>query len=353
MLLTNTVRRSFVALVLALIALGGTACGGPDVNELIDQTFAEDKKVDSGRLSVAVNVRTQGGPPQLSQPVDLRLSGPFQGQGERQLPKFDFALTANLGGRSVNAGATSTADAGFVKLQGQAYRVEDSIFASFKQAYQQAQTQAARERQRGGDSPTTLGIDPRAWLRNAKVVGDEDVAGAETTHVAAQVDVPRLLDDVSEALGKARSQGLPQAGQLPPSLTPEQRRQVQEAVRGASFDFWTGKDDKVLRRLRVRLNFQVPPAERARTGGVTGGQVTFTLELADLNEGQSVSAPANPRPFSELGGALGGLGGGAARPSTAPGARPGGSPYTPAFPRCLREAAGDPAKIQRCNALLR
>jgi hypothetical protein len=356
LLLTNTARRAFVALFLVFFALGLTACGGPDVNQLIDETFAGgDKKVDSGRITLAVNIRTQGSS-QLAQPIDLRLNGPFQSQGKQQLPKFDFGLTANLAGRPVNAGATSTGDAGFLKLQGQAYKLEDNMFASIKQAYQQAQARAAQEKDKGDTSPAALGIDPRSWLRDAKVVGDEDVAGAETTHVSARVEIPKLLDDVSEALGKARSQGVPQAGQLPPSLTPEQRRQVQEAIRGATFDFWTGKDDKVLRKLQIKLDFQVPAAERARAGGVTGGQLGFTLEMAELNKAQNIAAPPNPRPLSELGGALGALGGGGAPgagTSGAPGRPPGSPASTPAYQQCVQQAGGDVAKIQRCSALLR
>jgi hypothetical protein len=362
LLLTNTARRAFVALFLVVFALGLTACGGEDPNQLIDETFkGGDEKVDSGKLSVGITVRTQGSP-QLSQPVDLKLNGPFQRQGKNQLPKFDFGLAANVAGRSLGAGAVSTGDGGFLKIQGQAYKLDDSQFNKIKQSYQQAQVRSEQEKKKGDTSPAALGIDPGTWLREAKVVGDEDVAGTETTHVSAKVDVPKLLDDVSQALSKARSQGLPQAGQLPSALTPEQRQRVQEAIRGATFDFWTGKEDKVLRKLQINLDFQVPPAERARTSGVTGGRVGFTLQMADLNESQTIAAPANARPISELGGALGALGGAGGgtsgapsgapgAPSGAPGAPSGAPGANPAYLQCVQAAAGDPAKLQQCAAL--
>lgn len=363
MLATNTARRAFVALFLALFALAPLACGGDDPNELIDQTFKGGKKVSSGRVSVGVTIRAQGSP-QLSQPVDVRLNGPFQSQGKGQLPKFAFDLNVNAAGRPVTAGAISTGNAGFVQVQGTAYQISDQIFAAFRQGYQQAQQRAQQEK---GKSNTGLaGIDPKQWLRDAKVEDNEDVAGTDTQHVSSKLDVPKLLADVNSAVQKARAQGLPQAGQLPQSITPAQQKKVAEAIKGATFDFWTGADDKILRRLRIAVNFQVPEAERAQAQGVTGGQLAFSLEMAELNKPQQIAAPANAKPFNDLiqasrqlglGGLLGGAGGASSGTGATGTAAPGSSGGTSsaaaqAYLNCVQQAGGDQAKAQRCAALI-
>jgi hypothetical protein len=117
-------------------------------------------------------------------------------------------------------------------------------------------------------------------------------------------------------------------------------------------------------------------------GGIEGGSLRFSIEFADVNGDQTVEAPANSRPLSELtsqlgagalNGGLGGLGGGApsgeqeqppagsAEPPAAGGGA--GTPRTPQAPpgvenfqnyaNCLDQAEPDDTEaLQRCSALL-
>ncbi|MFL5819266.1 MAG: hypothetical protein ACJ76S_01085 [Solirubrobacteraceae bacterium] len=356
----NYVSRGFVALLLGSFALTLAACGGEDPQKLIDETFSAGKNVHSGKVSVGLSATPQGSA-QASQPVSLRINGPFESQGKGNLPKFDLGLSVSTSGRSFSAAAVSTGQAGFVKLGGSAYQLRDDIFAMLKRAYSQAQAQ------KGGSTQTTpaaLGVTPRTWLRDAKNEGSEDVAGTDTAHVSAKIDVPKMLGDLNRALAKVRAKGLPQASQLPQSITPQQQKRISDAIRGATFDFWTGKDDKILRRLVIKLNFRVPPSEQASARGVTGGRLAFDFQISDLNRPQQVSTPANPRPFNELGPAVrslvtggqagAGAGGAPGAGASGAGAPSGGAPSPAAqqaYIRCIQQAGGDVAKAQRCAAL--
>jgi hypothetical protein len=361
----NTVRRGFVAVLLGVLALTVSACGGGEsVQTLIDKTFSapdKEKQIRSGRVALDLSVRVQGSP-QLTQPIEVKLNGPFQSQGKGKLPKFDFGVSANASGQSFQAGAVSTGAAGFLKVQGTAYELPAQLYTQLQQTYAQAQ-----QRQQAGGQTTTqpslasLGIDPRKWLVDAKRLDDEEVGGADTAHVSARIDVPKLIADVNTALQRARSQGISGAGQLPPAISPEQQRQVTQAIRGATFDFWTGTDDHILRKMAIRLDFTVPEAERAQAQGVSGGRIAFTFSLASLNEAQRIVAPPNPRPFNELSSALGGLGlgglvGGAPGASGSPpaggGSAPGSGANSQAYLDCLQRAGGDVAKAQQCAQLL-
>lgn len=359
----NTARRAFVALLLAVCPLGLLACGGEDPNALIKETFGSSKEVRSGNLTVSVNARAQGGPPQAQQPFTVRLTGPFQSQGKGKLPKFDMALAVNAAGQAIDAGLTSTGNAAFIKLQGQAYSVRDDIFSQIRTGYLQAQQQADAQKQSQTNSLASLGVDPSQWLTEPKVEGSEEVGGADTEHVTAKVNVARMLDDVNRGVTKARQRGGPQAAALPPGgITPEQRRQIQEAVRNVQFDFWTGSDDKILRKLDVKADLQVPPNLRANAQGLTGGQVGFVFQVAGLNEPQQVAAPANPQPFeslvsaiqsSPLGGLLGGLGAAGAGGGAGPPAGAGSNPAAnQAFIQCVQQAGGDQARLAQCQAML-
>jgi hypothetical protein len=348
-----------VALVVALAAsLALAACGGgggEDATKVLNQTFSGGKQVRSGKLDLALTLKAQG-VQQLRNPVTVKLTGPFSSQSSGTLPRFDFDLSLGGGGQSFSAGAVSTGDKGFLKFQGQAYAVPANVFASFKQGYEQAQRQ---QRQKGSSNPTlsSFGVDPRDWLKNPKTEGDADVAGAKTTHISAGVDVGKLLDDVNQILQKARGR-VAQARQLPSGITAQQRKTIEDAVKDAKFDVYSGKDDHILRRLTVRLTFDVPKNARSQASGLSGGDLSFDLSLGGLNQPQTIAAPASSRPFGELTaklrstlGAAGAAGGGSSGGATAPS---GGASNANAqrYLQCLQQAGGDVAKAQKCAALL-
>ena len=85
-------RPLLVLFALLLCAFGVAACGGEDevdVNEVLRQTFGEDKDVKSGRIDVSARLDAKGSE-SLKGPVIVRLAGPFESTGADQLPRFDF-----------------------------------------------------------------------------------------------------------------------------------------------------------------------------------------------------------------------------------------------------------------------
>jgi hypothetical protein len=355
-----------LALIFALTALTATllaGCGGndEDVDKVLRETFSGRKQVNSGKLKLGLKVDAEG-LPQLRDPVELTLSGPFQSQGQRRIPRFDFSLVLSAGDNKFRAGAVSTGDRGFVKLQGNSYTVSEQVFAGFRRGFEQA---SPREGSRQNPTFSSLGINPRNWLRDAKNEGEEEVGGTETIHVTAKVDVGRMLDDVSKLLQRAGQLGVAQARQIPSALTDQQKRQIQQAIDSASFDVYTGKDDKILRKLQVKLTFKLSAQQRQQASGLREGTLTFNLEIDDLNRNQSVNAPANPRPFSELARAFSGLGalaggaggagaqgGGATTTPPAGGSGSSGNAQVQAYAQCIQRAQGDAAKAQACARLL-
>jgi hypothetical protein len=348
--MTRPVALLSLLLVLALGLVAG--CGGgdegevssdTDVNELLTKTFTGKKDVESGNLDLSLAIEAQGGQTQVSGPVTVKLSGPFQSQGEGRLPHFDLEASFEGGGQSFNAGATSTGDKGYLSFQGTDYVVDDRIFEQFKAGFEEAQKQGSDQQQ----SFASLGMDPRKWLTDAKNEGDAKVGDEDTIKITGGVDVAALLDDVNKALEQAASLGLGQSGQVPERISEAQKRQVMEAVKNPRVEIYTGKEDTILRRMLVNLG-----VEDAKSG--TTGTVAFDVSITDLNEDQDIAEPADAKPFSQLmdqlgGLGLGGLGGGGAQQGSG---GSGSAEDFEKFSKCIEEAGNDTEKARKCADLL-
>ncbi len=364
----NRLLRPILLCLLVALALGVAACGGSDaggkeasadddVDTLLADTFSgKDKKVESGKLDLSVKIdakNTEG----VSGPVTVSVKGPFQTEGKQKLPKFDIDFAFEGAGQSIKAGLTSTGTKGFVNFQGSDYAVTDQIFTQFKTGYEQAQKKGNTENQ----SLSSLGLDPREWLTDAKNEGDAKVGDDDVIKITGGVDVNKLLDDVNKALTKARGLGVQGTQSLPSQLTPAQRKEVVDAVKDPKVEIYTGKDDSILRRMVVSLGIVAP-----KSSSSPNGSADFKLDfsISDLNEDQEISEPSNAKPFEELTTQLGGLGGlgalGGAGAGSGSGSSSGGGAADPAannkkleeYSKCVTAAGADTTKAQKCADLL-
>ena len=89
----------------------------------------------------------------------------------------------------------------------------------------------------GGGSAAALnalGVHPRPWVQNVSDAGTASVGGEQTSHVTADVDVPRLMEDlikVAERTGQAQ--------QIPAQA----RDAIREAVKSAKLEVYASKAD--------------------------------------------------------------------------------------------------------------
>jgi hypothetical protein len=295
-----------LATALALVVFGFGGCGGGDgggdsgqnVTSVLNDTFGGKTKINSGVLKLVVNADLKG-VTQLQGPVAVKLGGPFESRGKRKVPKLDLDLTATSGGQTFTAGVLSTGERGYINFQGDDYALQASTFDQFKRELQQA-----KQSESSIPDLTALGVNPRNWLKDPSDEGTEDVNGVEAVHITAGVDVAKLLADVDHLLSRTNlgRLGLTQAQQqqLPKSIPASVKKQIQDAVKEAHLDVYTGKKDKILRKLVVKLRFEVPAKLRSQASGLRSGTIDFTLEVADLNKPQTINAPKQARPFSEL-----------------------------------------------------
>jgi hypothetical protein len=348
-------------LLLLALTLLLAACGGDseeDARALLRQTFSEAKPVESGkvRLDLAVD---GNGIAQLQDGLRLGLSGPFESRGKGKTPRFDLDLSLGTGGATLKAGAVSTGEEGWLKLQGQAYALS-------KETFDQLLKSSRSTSGTGGLTLKGLGVEPETWLDEPEVVGREDVDGTPADHVRGTVDVPTLLEDASTLLQRAGSLGVAGAPSTPAKLSAEQRETLEKSITSAVVDVWTGAEDRRLRRLRVDVRFDVPEDVRGEGKPEQKGTVRLDLRFSDLDQRQDIGEPEGARPFSELQEGLAALGAAMAQeqqggdtdlgtstpevtpPQPAEPAPSGGGTYAD----CLARAAGDLRAQQACADLL-
>ncbi len=165
-------------------------------------------------------------------------------------------------------------------------------------------------------------------------------------HVSGDVDVTKMLTDIGSlaaSIPGADAQG----------IDPSQLGAVSGAVTDASVDVYSGEDDHVLRK--IDANLTIDPTQIVPEGAipVSNIQIQFSVEIDGLNEDQTIEAPTDAKPISELLGdtgldpsTLGGLGG-----ASLGGGSSGGGAAGSSFEQCIQQAS-TPDEINACATQL-
>jgi hypothetical protein len=356
--------RCIVPLVAAFVL---ASCGGESSNEgdpaqrasassdsdaLLRTTFANVSKMTSATVDLKLQIEPRGAKA-ADGPVSARLSGPFAGQGADKLPKFAFTAELTSGGQTFNAGATYDGKKAYVGLLGTPYAVTDLVTRQFVAGYEQSLK--SRQNAKGGLVLGSLGIDFTKWLPNATNQGETRVGDAKTIRISGKADVKQVIADLEKITEKASALNVPGAnGRIPTKLTPEQKAAAEKAIKSLTVDVYTGAEDSILRRLVVKADLQ-DAASKIDAG------VLLDLTFTKVGQEQTITAPSNPKPFTELLKAVDaagladlGLGGpapGGGSDSTVP-----NSSDTPnnvdKYAECIEDAKGDAAKARKCADLL-
>jgi hypothetical protein len=311
--LKNTTIRAAVALLAAISCAGAiSACGGSSsgsAQSLLDDTFSGHTQIESGNVNLSFAV-SAAGQSAATKPLAVRLSGPFQNAGAPsgaqagKLPRFALQLQLSAAGHALNAGATSTGSALFVQLAGTWFSTPQSTYTALEQGYAQATKKASTAKVRSTFS--SLGIEPSRWLSSPTKVGTTTIAGAQTVHLTASVDIPAFLADVSKlsqaggGLSPTLPGSVPGAGASTSTLSPTVVTELAKSIKSAHVDVYTGQGDHLLRRLEVSAIVSGTSQTQALLGGLKTADVKILLEFSDLNQPQSIAAPPNPQPPSQL-----------------------------------------------------
>lgn len=296
--------RAFLLLAaVAVVAAALAACGGSgssdDPQQVIDEATIEG--VESGNLDLAIGLTATG---KDGGKVDVTLSGPFQGQGEGELPQFALSATAkgSLGGSEkvdFKGGLTLLGEEAYVEYDGTEYAVDPTTFGFVKAAIEKAQKQNEAE----GEEVSTACQQVAAetfqggdLIENPVNDGSADVDGTETTKISGELSVAEALDSiVGLAEDPACASQFQAAGGLPVGELKEAKDKVGEAVQRAEVDVYVG-DDGIVRKLVANLTVE-PPAEE---DGPNRLDLSLEMSLSGVNETQEITAPKGAKELGLL-----------------------------------------------------
>lgn len=371
---TLTIFAALIALATGLAACGGSGGGSSDPQTIVNEATLQG--IESGKLdlSLGIDVKGKGGGH-----VDVSLSGPFQKEGEEELPELDLSATAkgSVGGERVDfeGGLTLLSNKAFVEYSGTEYEVDPTTLTFVKSAIQkQANKQGASGEDEGGCQETIAGLKVADFIENLNEEGSADVGGTSTTKVSGDLDAPGAIEALMEVIDDpACSNQLSAAGPLPSGSELERAKgQVEKALKEAHVVLYVG-DDHIVRRLTATATVE-PPKSAGKESSAESVKLEIDLTLTGVNEGQTIAAPQQAKPLSELfiklginpidlAGALSGghgleglleglngasSGGGSSGKGAGGG---GGSGGQQAYLNCIKEAQ-TPVDIQKCTGLL-
>jgi hypothetical protein len=345
-----------IALAAGLAACGSSSgSGGESASTLLKQTFTGTHHVNSGNLSLNLTVDPSGSST-LTGPISLSFGGPFQTRGPGKLPAENFTISVSALGKSGSIGLLSTGTAGYVTLQGVSYQLPAATFQKLASSFSRISSSGTSS---GSTTLSSLGINPLEWLTSPTTVGSETVAGAQTTHIRANVNVAALLVDANKLLAKAASAS--GSTKIPTVISLATRQRIAREIKSPSVDVWTGTGDKTLRKLEINLSLPVSGKTSTTLGGMKRAAIGLTLQYANLNQPETVPAPTNVRPFTEFEakvqafvGALQSAFGGGTGTTASSGSTgsTGSAAKIKGYSKCIQQAGGDVTKMQKCASLL-
>jgi hypothetical protein len=358
----------------AIAGCGGDDDGGDvDPQTVLDETFNNDERVSSGDISLSLSGSAEG---DQGGSFEASLEGPFQGDPDNPnaIPQLDWTGSLSFEGAGQSAsfegGLIVTEDNAFVEYGGSTYELGTDTFSQFKELADQAAAQQSEteglsfgeafrqgceaQLQAAGADTAACDVDFQSWLSDLSSEGTEDIEGAPTDHISGSLNVETMLGDLIE-LGSA----VPSATGVP---TEDQVQQVVDAVDEASFDLYSGTDDRILRGLDFNLALDPSSIPDAEASGVESVDASFSLRLGGVNEDQTIEAPSDAQPLEELFrqfgidpsalGNLGGLGGlGGAGLGGGGGGAGGGAGDADAYFECIQQAQTS-AEIEACSGEL-
>jgi len=358
--------RTLLAALAVAVAIPVAGCGGDeesdeDPADVLEATFNNDETIESGVIDLTFDLSAEG---DQGGSLTANVSGPFVSDPENPSGLGQLDLDVSLSGDGaaaemlgdIEAGLTVTEDNLYVNYDGTDYELGTEAFEQLQAQQEEAAGAAESEdaalsfqegceqaiEAQNGD-PAACDFDVTAWFSDLSNDGTEDVGGADATHISGSLDVEQMLSDLFQ-LGAS----VPGAtGGVDPSLIEPQLGQISEAVSGATFDVYSATEDDTLRGLDFGLELDAAAIGGAAAGVESAG-ISFSVEIADVGEEQTIEAPADAKPINDLAGDLGGAipglpGAGAEIPEVG-----GGAGLEGVDPQCIQEAAGDPDAIQKC-----
>ena len=262
-------KRLALVLTLAAAVLAGCGGGSQSASDVLAETSANLGKIKSGDLALELIFSAKDGAR-----AGFNLEGPFKLRSGA-LPEAQLDYTQIAGDQTATQTFIMTGDKAYVRMGGATFELP-------------AKT-AGQVRSTLGTTGGLGVIDLRGWVENPKLAEGGQLDGVDTDRVTGRLNVATVVTGLVAIAS--------QFGGTTP-LTPlkgSSAEQVERAVDKATIDLWTGKDDRLLRKLKITIEFS-PAADQVKS--LVGTAVHFSLGISHPNETVTIEKPTNVQPYS-------------------------------------------------------
>ena len=253
------------------------ACGQASRGEVLSQAAQALPRVRSGSLDLRMAV--SGGDAGQSGQVGFEERGPFSLPNPGGLPVANTEVIHFVGTQRESTRFISTGQDAFIGTGGQTYALPPARV----QALRQASTPV------GGNLG---GLPLDRWAVGGSVSDGGQLDGVATDHVVSSVNVVQFVNDLMQL-----SRGLGQAASVP-QVNAAEAQTLSRAVRSSHFEMWSGKDDHMVRKLVVSVDFAAPADPSGGLAKYSRSHLELDLALTSVNQQVRVDAPKGAQPFS-------------------------------------------------------
>src|SRR5205807_4640361 len=106
--------------------------------------------------------------------------------------------------------------------------------------------------------------------------------------------------DFNTFLSRAASLGISGASSFPHGISPASQSHIAAEIKNPRFDVWTGTGDKTIRKLQIALTLPVTGQISTLLGGLSSANIGLSMEYADLNQPQTITAPTSVQPYAQF-----------------------------------------------------
>ncbi|MDX6720596.1 MAG: hypothetical protein QOJ63_2850 [Solirubrobacteraceae bacterium] len=285
----------------------GAASSGRDAGKdakaialLRKQAFGPNAKARSGVLDGTIDVDVTG-VPRFKDTVSISQSGPFDLPAGSDVP--DFALAVSLGLRDKPYGGDLVlADRkAFIAVGSTGYTLPDATSARIVKPAAAASNGLTK-------TLAVFYIAPQRWEKDARIVGDESIAGVDTVHVTTGVRSARFFLDASRLTDLLTDLRVTEISGLPTAIGAGARAALVRSVKSATGNVWIGKADHVLRKAHLEMKLATSKSDRRRLGGIKSLKLVADLNVTEVGKRQKVRAPSQLGSYQDLQGTLDVLG---------------------------------------------
>jgi hypothetical protein len=251
---------TLVVLALALAACGG----GGDAQDVLADTAANLGEIRSGTLDFGLLVTPRSG-----EEFGFEVHGPFSFAKSGALPVLDVEYTQIANGQRGSVTLISTGEAAYARVGEEVTELSADQAETLRAAVGELERDGGLEQFPIGD-----------WVTDAEVSEDGDVERVE-----GELDIVATVNGLVDL-----ARGF---GREVPRIEGESAEQLRRATRSTLFELRTGKEDRLLRRLRLEADFalEVPPELRSALGDLVGAKVAFRLGVERPNRTVTVEDP--------------------------------------------------------------